>query len=72
MPRYSALVGKRVQVVYRVGNVHLVVAGLLLGDSGQSIFLEQCFDQHGSLKTVHLKIPYHCIVRLNEIPSPSP
>jgi hypothetical protein len=71
MIRYSPLVGKRVEVVYRLGTMHLVVAGLLLEDSGESIVVEQHLDQNGPVKTFHLKIPHHCIVRLNEI-NPDP
>ena len=71
MIRYSRLVGKRAEVVYRVGAIHLLAVGLLLADSGESIFVEQHFDQSGSVKTFHLKIPYHCIVQLSEsIPGP--
>ena len=67
MGRYSPLVGKRVEVVYRSGTIHLLAAGLLLADSGESIFVEQHLDQNGPFKTFHLKVPYHCIVRLSEI-----
>ena len=65
MTRYSCLLGRRVEVVYRLGTVHLLAVGVLLADSGEFIFVEQHFDHYGSIKTVHLKIPYHCIVRLN-------
>jgi len=62
-----------VEVVYRLGTMHLVVAGLLLADSEESIFVEQHLDQNGPVKTFHLKIPHHCIVRLSEInPDPTP
>ncbi len=67
MIRYAPLVGKRVEVVYRLGTIHLLAAGLLLADSGESIFVEQRLDQEGAFKTFHLKIPYHCILRLSEI-----
>ncbi len=73
MGGYSSLVGRRVEVVYRVGTVHLLATGTLLADSGQHIFVEQHFDQHGSVENIHLKIPYHCIVRLTESnPDPTP
>ena len=64
--RFSALLGKRVEVVYRLGAVYLLVVGKLLADSGDCLFLEQNFNQHGSAKTLHLKIPYHSIIRLNK------
>lgn len=63
MGGYSSLVGRQVEVVYRVGTVHLLTTGALLADSGEFIFVEQHFEQHGC---VHLKIPYHCIIRLNQ------
>ena len=67
MIRYSPLVGKRMDVLYRIGANHLLASRLLLADSGESIFAEQRFDQSGSVKTFHFKIPYHCICRLSEI-----
>ncbi len=62
MIRYAALLGKRVEVVYRFGTVYVLAVGVLLGDSGEFIFVEQQYAR-GS---VHLKIPYHCIARMNE------
>ncbi len=73
MIRYSSLLGKRVEVVYRIGTVHLLAAGILLADSGKFIIVEEHFDQHSSVKNLHLKIPYHCIVRLSKSnPDPTP
>ena len=66
MTRFSALLGKRVEVEYRLGTVYLLAVGRLLADSGDCLFVEQNFDQDGSAKTLHLKIPYHSIVRLNK------
>jgi len=54
-------------VIYRLGNIELLAAGLLHADSGNFVFVEQHFDQHGSLKIFHLKIPYRCIVQLRGI-----
>ncbi len=62
MIRYAALLGKWVEAVYRFGTVYVLVVGTLLADSGEFIFVEQ----HYVRGRVHLKIPYHCIVRLNE------
>ena len=66
MTRYPALLGKRVEVAYRLGTIYLLASGLLIAESGESIFVQQHFEQHGSVKTCQLKIPYHCIVRLSE------
>ena len=65
MTRYSSLLGRCVEVVYRIGAVHLLAVGVLLGDSGEFIFVGQRLDQQGSTKAFQLKIPYHCIVQLN-------
>jgi len=64
MARYSALLGHRVEVQYRAGDLLLPAAGTLAADSGRSIFLEQKFDQHGQVKTFRWEIPYQCIVRI--------
>jgi hypothetical protein len=74
MARYSSLLGRRIQVTYRAGDIVLPATGNLAADSGKSIFLEESFQQQGSVKTFRWEIPYQCIVNLNEcpeIPSPS-
>ncbi len=65
LARYSSLLGIRVEVVYRFGLVHLLTAGTLVADSGKCIFVEQRLSRPNCAKTFHLKIPYHCIIRLN-------
>ena len=65
MARYSSQLGKKVEVVYRLGIIDLLAVGILVGDSGQFILVEQHCEQHGSVKTFHLKIPYDRMVRLN-------
>jgi len=55
----------RVEVVYLFGFVHLVTTGILVADSGKCIFVEQRLSRPNYAKTFHLKIPYHCIIRLN-------
>ncbi len=65
MARYSPLLGKRLEVVYRLGTINLLAVGILVADSGQSIVVQQHCKQNGGVKTFHLRIPYHCIVRLN-------
>ena len=74
MTRYSSLLGRRIEVVYRIGRrsgtawaaVHLLAVGELLADSGELIFVGQRLDQQGSTTVSQLKIPYACIVQLNE------
>jgi hypothetical protein len=65
LARYSSLLGRRVEVVYRLGLIHLLAAGTLVADSGKCIFVEQRLSRPNYAKTFHLKIPYHCIIRLN-------
>jgi hypothetical protein len=74
MARYSDLLGRRIQVTYRAADIILPATGNLAADSGKSIFLEESFQQQGSVKTFRWEIPYKCIVSLNEspdIPNPS-
>src|SRR5258707_3931296 len=74
MARYSDLLGSRIQVTYRAGAIVLPATGNLAADSGKSIFLEESYQQKGSVKTFRWEIPYMCIVHLNEcaeIPNPS-
>ncbi len=66
MARYSALLGRRVEVHYRAGDILLLATGTLVADSGKSIFLEEHFNQGGQVKTFRWEIPYQCIVRLTE------
>ncbi len=66
MARYCALLGKRVEVSYRAGDIELPAIGILVADSGKSIFLEEHFSQHGRVQTFRWEIPYQWIVRLNE------
>jgi hypothetical protein len=74
MARYSGLLGRRIVVTYRAGDIILPATGNLAADSGKSIFLEESYQQKGNLKTFRWEIPYPCIVELNEcpeIPKPS-
>lgn len=66
MPRYNSLLGKRLEVHYRAGELYLMAAGTLAQDSGKSIFLEDRFSQRGKAKTLRLEIPYQCIIRISE------
>jgi hypothetical protein len=74
MARYSAILGRRIVVTYRAGDIILPAAGKLAADSGKSIFLEESYQQQGNVKTFRWEIPYACILELNEspeIPKPS-
>ena len=68
MARYSSLLGHRVEVHYRAGDILLPASGTLVADSGRSIFLEQHLMQRGLLKHFRWEIPYQYIVRLEEAP----
>jgi hypothetical protein len=68
MARYSAFLGRRVEVQYRAGDILLPASGTFVADSGRSIFLEQHFEQRGTEKHFRWEIPYQYIVRLEEKP----
>src|SRR5262249_47858490 len=71
MARYSAFVGRKVEVHYRAGDICLPASGMFVADSGRSIFLEQRFDQRGTQKTFRWEVPYAYIIRIEELPSES-
>ena len=66
MARYSAFLGRAVEVLYRAGDICLPASGTFVADSGRSIFLEQHYEQCGLQKNFRWEIPYQCIVRLEE------
>jgi hypothetical protein len=68
MARYSTLLGCRIVVTYRAGDIVLPATGNLAADSGKSIFLEEHYQQKGSVKTFRWEIPYPCILELSECP----
>jgi hypothetical protein len=68
MARYSAFLGRRVEVQYRAGDILLPASGTLVADSGRSIFLEQQFEQRGQHKHFRWEIPYQYLVRIEEKP----
>ncbi|HYL86792.1 MAG TPA: hypothetical protein VE263_21380 [Candidatus Angelobacter sp.] len=68
MARFSAFLGRRVEVQYRAGDILLPASGILVADSGRSIFLEQNFEQRGQHKHFRWEIPYQCLVRIEEKP----
>ena len=66
MARYSAFVGRQVEVHYRAGDILLPASGTFVADSGRSVFLEQHLIQKGQPKYFRWEIPYQYIVRLEE------
>jgi hypothetical protein len=68
MARYSAFLGRRVEVHYRAGDILLPASGTFVADSGRSVFLEQHLVQKGQPKYFRWEIPYQYIVRLEEKP----
>ena len=72
MARYSALLGRRIEVHYHAGETVLPATGTLAADSGRSIFLEESVRQQGEIKTFRWEIPYNQIVRLAESAMPLP
>jgi len=72
MARYSAFLGRRVEVQYRAGDILLPASGTFVADSGRSIFLEQHFEQRGSQKHFRWEIPYQYIIRIEEKAEPTP
>ena len=72
MSRYHALLGRRVEVQYRAGDVVLPATGTLAADSGKSIFLEEKLVQRGQVKSFRWEIPYACILSLDENFAPAP
>ena len=70
MARYSAFLGRRVEVQYRAGDILLPASGIFVADSGRSIFLEQNFEQRGKHGHFRWEIPYQYLVRIQEKPDP--
>jgi hypothetical protein len=72
MCRYHELLGQRIEVQYRAGDVVLPATGFLAADSGKSIFLEEKLVQRGQVKTFRWEIPYAFILSLEENFAPAP
>lgn len=72
MARYAALLGRRVEVHYRSGEILLPATGTLAADSGKSVFLEEHFSRRQQPGAFRLEIPYDSIVRLVESLMPQP
>jgi hypothetical protein len=67
MARYSAFLGRRVEVQYRAGDILLPAIGTFVADSGRSIFLEHHYVQRDQQRQFRWEIPYRYIVRLTEL-----
>jgi hypothetical protein len=72
MSRYHALLGRRVEVQYRAGDVVLPATGVLAADSGKSIFLEEKIVQREQTKSFRWEVPYICILSVDESFAPPP
>jgi hypothetical protein len=68
MARYSAFLGRRVEVQYRAGDILLPASGTFVADSGRSIFLEQNFELRGQHRHFRWEIPYQYLIRIEEKP----
>lgn len=69
MARYANLMGKRVLVHYRAGEITLPATARLVADSGRSIFLEEHYVLRGRVQTFRWEIPYSCVLRMEESPA---
>jgi len=78
MASFGHFLGRKVTVVYRVGDVLLPASGTFAADSGRSIFLEQHVEQKGKRSYFRWEIPYQFIHRIEaaeelaEEPAPAP
>jgi hypothetical protein len=71
MPTFASLIGKRVEVNYRAGDIRMTATGTLSLDSGEFIRIEDRLSQSGREKTVRLEIPYPSLVRVRQISAES-
>lgn len=67
MPAFTSLIGKRVEVNYRAGDIRMTATGTLAIDSGEFIRIEDRLTQSGREKTVRLEIPYPSLVRVRQL-----
>jgi hypothetical protein len=66
MERYAKIVWKRVEAHYRASDIELSVEGILVSDSGKSVFIEERHLHGGTQKTMRVEIPYEFIIRVLE------
>jgi len=67
MGLYTSLLGKRVDVRYRAGDIHLSAIATLVADTGDRISLEDRVSQGGKEKTIRTEIPYEYLLRISEV-----
>jgi hypothetical protein len=61
MARFSDFLGRRVLVHFRAQASPVPSLGVLVGDTGRAVFLEETFAQDATVKRCRWEIPYHCI-----------
>jgi len=61
MAQFSRFLGKRVQIQYQTGSRYVPATGVLVADSGRSVFLEEHFARQSGAKHFRWEIPYQCI-----------
>lgn len=66
MARYTAFLGKRVEVHYRAGELQLSTIGTLVSDTGKAIFVQERFSSGGKEKTMRVEVPYAYVIRVTE------
>ena len=64
MAAYSHFHRATIKVQYRLGDILLTATGMLVADSGRSIFLEERLEQRGKLSYFRWEIPYRHIHRV--------
>ncbi len=68
MSRFVSFMEKRVEVRYRVADIHQKSAGTLVVDTGRCIVIEEHLLQGERKKTMRVEIPYEYVIRLVEAP----
>lgn len=69
MAAYADYLGKRIELQFQAGERQLPAEGVLVADSGRSVFLEEQFLCAGKLRQFRWEIPYECVIRMSE-PAP--
>lgn len=67
MAEFTSLIGKRVEVNYRAGDIRMTATGTLAIDSGEFIRIEDRLSNTGCEKTLRLEIPYPSVLRVRPI-----
>ena len=66
MAQFSNFLGRRVQVYYQTGSRYVPASGVLVADSGRSVFLEEEFTRPTGAKQFRWEIPYQCIALMED------